>query len=510
MFHITPEIVLGAPGTGKTYELLRILRQELEAGTPPNRIALCTFTRKASEEALDRVLNEFGLTKRDVPHFRTIHSIAMRYSGLSGSVLLEGSKVQEFANWIGETINGRISEDGSWTGYQRGDRLLFMVNLARIRRVTLRSLYEADHDDLDWSTVERFARGLHHYKQELRLSDYSDLLERFVAQGQTPPVDVLLVDEAQDLSLLQWDVVRKIGTTCRKIVIGADDDQAIFEWAGADSNTIIDMSGSVNVLDQSYRVPIKVQNLANSLIQRVKHRRPKVWRPREEPGIVRTIGSFDDADFTSPDGLDGETQPVMVLARNRFQLDPVCELLKSAGIVYEREGLSSIPRSTVDAIVFWERLRRGEAQTVKEIVDGPYALMSVGIGIKRGFKTLKTIPPDVEMSMSDLMEYGGLLTDAVWHEALDKLPATERLYIQRCRRNGERLTTKPRVLLSTVHGAKGGEAGRVILMTDLAPRSWREAQRNPDAEARVFYVGATRAKQELCVVKPQTGRYFEI
>jgi DNA helicase-2/ATP-dependent DNA helicase PcrA len=508
MFHQLPDIVIGSPGTGKTTALLKILRQELEAGTSPNRIAFVTFTRKAAGEALDRVLAEFGLTKRDVPHFRTLHSLCMRYSGLSGSTLLEGIKIKAFANWIGEEINGRVSEDGLWSGYARGDRLLFITNLARIRRIPLRQLYEADHDDLDWSTVERFAKGLLHYKQKLRLSDYSDLLEQFVTQGQNPPVEVLLVDEAQDLSLLQWDVVYKIATTCRKVVIGGDDDQAIFSWAGADSETIITMPGNVNVLDQSYRVPIQVQNLANSIVSRVKHRRPKVWRPRDVQGIVKRIGGIEDADFDTPPDSDFDTLPVMVLARNRFQLDPVEDQLHAAGVFYEREGKPSIRRETVEAIVTWERLRRGEAQRAKDIVDGPYAWM--GANVSRGFKSLPRIPPDALLTLGELKEHGGLLTDAVWHEALDRMPEAERLYIQRCRRQGERISGKPRVLLSTIHGAKGGEAGRIILMTDLAARTYREAQHNPDAEARVFYVGATRAKSELHIVQPQTRKCFEI
>jgi DNA helicase-2/ATP-dependent DNA helicase PcrA len=502
MFLHPPDIVLGPPGTGKTTTLLGVLREELAAGTPPDRIGFVTFTRRAAQEAQARVLAEFGLTKKDTPYFRTLHSLAMRASGLSGNNILQGEKVSAFAEWIGEEIRGRVSVDGTWSGYARGDRLMFMVNLARIRRVPLRTLYEETHDDLDWVAVDRFDRALRDYKLELGLHDFSDMLERAVARGVPPALDVLLVDEAQDQSLLQWDVVYWLARGCRRVVVAGDDDQGIFAWAGADSDTLIDMPGRARVLAQSYRVPRAVQAVANGVIGRVQHRRPKQWQPREQEGTVRWVRDLAAA------GLEGES--VMVLARNRHQLDPIEQELRAAGIMYEREDQPSVKCSVLDAIVTWERLRRGEAQRVGAVVTGPYAQMSVGVGVRRGQKKLPNFAPERLVSLEDLKSEGGLLREDPWHAALDQLPAADRIYIQRCRRNKERLTTAPRVRLSTIHGSKGGEADRVILLTDMAPRTWRESHANPDAERRVLYVGMTRAREELCLIKPTTSRFYEI
>jgi DNA helicase-2/ATP-dependent DNA helicase PcrA len=67
------------------------------------------------------------------------------------------------------------------------------------------------------------------------------------------------------------------------------------------------------------------------------------------------------------------------------------------------------------------------------------------------------------------------------------------------------------VKLSTIHGAKGGEADNVLLLTDLSSKFAGEYHNNPDAIHRLFYVGITRAKQNLHIVMPKnTERGFRL
>ena len=53
-----------------------------------------------------------------------------------------------------------------------------------------------------------------------------------------PKFDVVFIDEAQDLSLMQWDMAKTIWDKSEDNYIAGDDDQAIFKWAGADVNFI--------------------------------------------------------------------------------------------------------------------------------------------------------------------------------------------------------------------------------------------------------------------------------
>ena len=76
-------------------------------------------------------------------------------------------------------------------------------------------------------------------------------------------------------------------------------------------------------------------------------------------------------------------------------------------------------------------------------------------------------------------------------------------YLRKMRKNGEKLNESPRITLSTIHGAKGGESQNVVLLTDLSENTMKGYEKNPDDENRLFYVGATRTKEHLHIISPK-------
>ena len=499
---VVPEIYLGPPGTGKTTKLIGLVEEELAAGTAPDRIGYVSFTKRAAGEATERACTRFGLERRDLPHFRTLHSAAFAALGLSSGDVLEGRRLAEFGDWLGVPLSEmRLSEDGTLTGYTPGDRALFMENLARVRGVPLREQYDMYHDDLPWSLVERISRGLAEYKRRRHLLDYTDMLAQFAAAEWVPHLDVLFVDEAQDLSALQWRVVWRLAQRARRVVVAGDDDQAIYRWAGADVDYFVDLQGDARVLGQSWRCPPAVQELSAEVIGRVSRRRPKAWAPREGAGEVRRVGRLEEVDLWGED--------VLVLGRNAFVLRDAAEYVRREGVIFEWRGHSSVSQPILEAVRLWEALRRGEAVTAEE-ARRVYEYMSSGQGVARGYKTLPGLPPAQPVTLAELRATGGLLRDDIWHEALDRIPAEERAYLIRARQKGETTTGRPRVRLSTIHGAKGGEADHVVIMRDVADRTWEEAQINPDDEARVWYVAVTRAKSRVTVVAPQSRASYDV
>ena len=97
----------------------------------------------------------------------------------------------------------------------------------------------------------------------------------------------------------------------------------------------------------------------------------------------------------------------------------------------------------------------------------------------------------------------GLKTKDVWFEAFDDAGSKRINYLRKMRANGEQLNKKPRIELSTIHAAKGGECQNVVLLTDLTKTTLETYHKNPDDENRLFYVGATRTKENLHIIEPK-------
>lgn len=499
------QLFLGPPGTGKTTTLLSAVETELEVnGVHPDRIGFVSFTRKATHEAIERACSRFSLSEDDLPYFRTLHSLAYGGLGVRRGQVLQKEHYLKFGNALGEVITGAGPADDGLFGARatRGDVMLFIDSLARTRQVSLYSQWrQVAPDNVEWSTQERFSRSLSRFKAEQNLLDFTDMLERYPNEGFIPKLEVLVVDEAQDLSALQWAMIERLAENAKRVYVGGDDDQAIYRWAGADVERFLAIKGTTHFLRKSHRLTRAVHERAKNIVQRIEHRFVKEFDPRDEDGAVHYYNTADDIDMSSGSWL--------VLARNSYQLRPLEQYVRQRGWLYESRTFSAEASEAVHAMVDWERLRRGRRLSL-ERVRLIYKFMSSGVGVAKEWRDLSGVDPDEEVNLGELQHRFGLLTTAIWSEALDRIPPDDRQYFVAVLRHGDKLTEKPRIKISTIHAAKGGEADNVLLLSDMSQRTWEDWQRFPDDEHRVFYVGATRAKNQLHVVAPRDSRGYDV
>lgn len=469
-------IILGPPGTGKTTTLLNIMEEALAKGMDPKKIGFISFTKRAIREARERVKIKFNLTTNQVQNFRTLHSFAFRHLGLSTRNLMTKKNFQEFADVMGIELTGIEDigdpEDIETPVFQDGDRLLFLDGVARNTQTSIKTTWEKySGDDLDFFEVYRVHVGLALYKQQFAIMDYTDLLERFLSEDFKVDFDLLLIDEAQDLSSLQWRVVEKIANRAKVVYVAGDDDQAIFRWAGADIEHFIKLEGHVTVLNHSYRLPKEVHDYAKGILANISIRRPKLFNPAAHSGSVSTINDLEELDFSSGTWL--------VLARSAYSLLPYISFARSVGLFYSFKERGPNASHYCRAIQIYTKL-----QKALNIEDKEYKILE------------QFITGQVDIKKP-------------WYEALDKLGAEQRLWFRALEDAGENLN-QPRIQFSTIHGAKGAEADNVVICPDVSYKAFNEMQENPDDEARVFYVGVTRAKKNLYILTPQTRYYYEL
>ena len=97
----------------------------------------------------------------------------------------------------------------------------------------------------------------------------------------------------------------------------------------------------------------------------------------------------------------------------------------------------------------------------------------------------------------------GLQTEDVWYKAFAGLDTETENYIRSMLANKEKISQTPRITLSTIHGAKGGEADNVLLLPDITKSAADHDDIDPDELHRLFYVAVTRAKKSLHILEPK-------
>ena len=116
-----------------------------------------------------------------------------------------------------------------------GNKYLTIINRAAMRRVSLEEEFRITADyDLHFPLVEKLSAMYTSYKSETGKHDFTDMILTMVEQGTAPTLDLLIVDEAQDLTPLQWEQVKLLRNNAKRTYYAGDDDQAIFRYTGVD------------------------------------------------------------------------------------------------------------------------------------------------------------------------------------------------------------------------------------------------------------------------------------
>ncbi len=517
------EKLIGPPGTGKTEALIDRVKAELAAGVEPGRLGYYSFTRAAAGVARQRAMAAYPeYYREDFPHFRTLHSEAFSLLDWTRDKVIVGKNLQEFSRAKGYDISKARIETEEVEEYEvreallktLGDYLIFFTNWRTNLLLEFEPAYKAFWelcgnawpDGWRPGTVRLFEERYREWKEERGLLDFNDMLTRVIEEDSSPSLDVLIFDEAQDSSPLQYRVLDHWLQGVKRHYIAGDPDQCIYQWMGTAPEIFMGRPcDKLTPLVQSHRVPVTVHQLATGLLQTTTG----YW-PRQAHGEIVKLpleGVMDR--FVN---LGGTT--AFILVRNLYLLSRLTEELYQWGIPFDNlRGASPFRGKTAERMLVIRKLFRGESVAaedlwllIKDIPQKP--------NFHRGFKaetqSLARDNPGLPCRLAGIREFcqEKFLNDPIGSLGLS--PRNQAYFKRVIERYGENvLLEKPRVTIGTIHSVKGMEADYVALCSDMSKKTWLGWQRLPDEEKRVWYVAVTRAREVLLLIHPESEYFWD-
>lgn len=504
MLHINDNttLILGPPGTGKTTWLMDKAKELIQSGTPSHRVAFVSFTKQAAREAVARVARFDD--PRHYPHFSTLHAMAYRDLGVGKRGLFNWWHAHKLSTEIGFDVPGSGDADTLPARYHRGAMSLFLDGLARNTLTDVIDVWKKHAaDDLTWSTCSFIIASYRKYLSVHNLHDFTSMIEDWVRSvSHVDYLDYLIVDEAQDLTPLQWQMVQRLGANVAECFVAGDDDQAIYTWSGADVETFLNIEHrAAKVLQQSHRLPRAVYNEAVDISDKILHRYKKPFQPRDAAGCVEWKRRMDEVDMGQGTWL--------VLARNRDILEQAADHCYHNGWAFSsKDGRSPLDEDAVRAIYWWEQLRAENKISGAELLNLIQYLPSKDVPAGREKIIRRNFVYHAQTAATNL-GVSPYYWSKRWDDALEGIGFEDREYYRAVLKNGDKVL-QPRIRISTIHAVKGAEADNVVLYTDMSPLSNRSFQADPDNEHRVFYVAVTRARERLIILDPWTELYYDI
>lgn len=468
-------LILGPPGTGKTKTLGDIFEKELsEYGTQPHRIAYVSFTREGTYVGVQRVMQRFNLSARDLPFCRTWHSLCFKMVGARRESMMDKEHYKRLSRALGMSFVGHYTEDFT----HNDDKLIFFNDLRRNNPDAFRRYLT---HEVDFQRLNYVARQYINYKRAFGVYDFTDLIEVAIHSGEAIDVDAVLMDEAQDYPTLQWQLAFALFGNAKRWYIAGDDDQAIYTWAGADVKKFMRISSNIMLLDTSWRLPDNILRFAKLIAKRINDRLPKDYHGTGKQGELRRLANLEMVRKELNAHAD---ESWLLLSRNNKFLQEYARILMEEGFVFSIKGVISIKPLFLEWVKIYEDVQKGKEVSKQD---------------KERFDLCVKDEKDVSLPWWENTKISAQ-TCAYIRKYLERFPGQYELNLNK--------DGTCRIRVNTVHTVKGAEAENVIILSDITKRINENLMENPDDEHRVFYVAVTRASKRLFLVTNTLSNFF--
>jgi DNA helicase II / ATP-dependent DNA helicase PcrA len=375
-----PVLILAGAGSGKTRVITFRIAHLLDSGVPQSAILALTFTNKAAREMAERVRTLTGASPRQLT-VCTFHSFGARF--LREHIGVLGYR-QHYSIYDSEDRRSLIRDVAVQVGLDARN-----LDLGRLEGVI--SDIKTGHKG--WQDVdgppEGGLRGLYdEYQAHLRsysAVDFDDLItlpREILRRNAAVLAEVreryrfVLVDEFQDTSGQQYDLLRLLADESRNLCVVGDDDQSIYSWRGASYRNLVSFEEDfperrIFTLDQNYRSTGRILRTANDLIVRNKDRKPKkLWTAGDEGERI----GLHTADDEQAEGEFIAARIKSFRVRERAPWSSFGILVRTNGLtrpIEEALRLSQIPYKISGGMSFYDRREVRDILAYLKLIANP-------------------------------------------------------------------------------------------------------------------------------------------
>ncbi len=312
-----PALVAAGPGSGKTrcitYRLLYLI---LERHIPPQEILVITFTKEAAKTMQERFQSEFSRWKNNYNFnsqgfvsFGTFHSffyqIIRSISKYSEYQLITQQEKRKIAK---EVLQRNNSEEVREADIQRFlTQVSYWKNTGEELKTSIPGIEQEDKSQqlLFQEHFSAYEALKHMYKR----MDFDDMLylckkefehSKELLEYWQKRFSYILVDEAQDMNSMQYELLKLMTTPPYNLLLVGDDDQAIYGFRGSKSGIfqefVKDYPEAVQIcLNENYRCTACIVKTSKRLIENNKHRVVKEFvsvKKNDSEGKIQAFGAI--------------------------------------------------------------------------------------------------------------------------------------------------------------------------------------------------------------------------